>query len=78
MRFFFFWVVSTSPNPQAVGLPLVGCPRLLIQFIHFIYLCTGLERVKNIKYEYLLKIFFGFSEVNFLKMAIFGRNILPY
>ena len=26
-------VVSTSPNPQAVGPPLVGCPRLLIQFI---------------------------------------------
>jgi len=29
------------------------------------------------KYECLLKIFFGFSEVNFLKMTIFGRNILP-
>jgi len=26
-------VVSTSTNPQAGGLPLVGCPRLLIQFI---------------------------------------------
>ena len=26
-------VVSTSPNPQAGGRPLVGCPRLLIQFI---------------------------------------------
>ena len=26
-------VVSTSPNPQAGGQPLVGCPRLLIQFI---------------------------------------------
>ena len=26
-------VVSTSPNPQTVGPPLVGCPRLLIQFI---------------------------------------------
>ena len=26
-------VVSTSPNPQAEGPPLVGCPRLLIQFI---------------------------------------------
>ena len=25
--------VSTSPNPQAGGPPLVGCPRLLIQFI---------------------------------------------
>jgi hypothetical protein len=32
----FLWrgVVSTSPNPQAGGPPLVGCPRLLIQFIH--------------------------------------------
>jgi len=31
----FSWggVVSTSPNPQAGGPPLVGCPRLLIQFI---------------------------------------------
>jgi hypothetical protein len=27
-------VISTSPNPQARGPPLVGCPRLLIQFIH--------------------------------------------
>ena len=26
-------VVSTSPNPQAGKPPLVGCPRLLIQFI---------------------------------------------
>ena len=26
-------VVSTSPNPQAGGPPLFGCPRLLIQFI---------------------------------------------
>jgi len=26
-------VVSTSPNPQAGGPPLVCCPRLLIQFI---------------------------------------------
>jgi hypothetical protein len=27
-------VVSTSPNSQDGGPPLVGCPRLLIQFIH--------------------------------------------
>ena len=26
-------IFSTSPNPQAGGPPLVGCPRLLIQFI---------------------------------------------
>jgi hypothetical protein len=26
-------VVSTSPNPQSGGPPLVGCPRLLIQYI---------------------------------------------
>src|SRR5215469_2104980 len=26
-------VVSTSPNLQAGGPPLVGCPRLLIQYI---------------------------------------------
>jgi hypothetical protein len=32
--FFFRWgVVSTSPNPQAGGPSLVGCPRLLIQYI---------------------------------------------
>ena len=33
---FFFsrgGVVSTSPNPLAGGPPLVGCPRLLIQYI---------------------------------------------
>jgi hypothetical protein len=27
-------VISTSPNPQAGGPPLVACPRLLIQFMH--------------------------------------------
>jgi hypothetical protein len=27
------WGVITSPNPQASGPPLVGCPRLLIQYI---------------------------------------------
>jgi hypothetical protein len=26
-------VVSPTPNPQAGGLPLVSCPRLLIQYI---------------------------------------------
>jgi hypothetical protein len=31
----FLWreVVTTSPNPQAGGPPLVGCPRLLVQYI---------------------------------------------
>jgi len=41
-------VVSTSPNPQAGGPPLVGCPRLFIQYIRsytpyrrpFLYLQT--------------------------------------
>jgi hypothetical protein len=27
-------VVSTVPNPEAGGPPLVGCQRLLIQYIH--------------------------------------------
>jgi hypothetical protein len=27
-------VVSTSLNPQAGGLPFIGCPGLLIQYIH--------------------------------------------
>jgi hypothetical protein len=26
-------VVSTTPNPQAIGPPLAGCPRLLVQCI---------------------------------------------
>jgi hypothetical protein len=34
IRFLRRGVVSTSPNSQAGGPPLVGCPRLLIQFIH--------------------------------------------
>ena len=34
MTTFLRWgVVSTSPNPQAGGPPLVRCPRLLIQYI---------------------------------------------
>ena len=32
-------VVSTSPNLQAEGPPLVGCPWLLIQYIHSCPLC---------------------------------------
>jgi hypothetical protein len=33
---FFSWrgVFNTSPNLQVGGTPLVGCPRLLILFIH--------------------------------------------
>ncbi|KAJ4442813.1 hypothetical protein ANN_04406 [Periplaneta americana] len=27
-------VISPSLNPQAGGPPLIGCPRLLIQYIH--------------------------------------------
>jgi hypothetical protein len=34
LKFSWEGVVSTSPNPQAGGPPLVGCLRLLIQFIH--------------------------------------------
>ena len=30
---FLRWVVSTSPNPQAGGSPLVGCPRQLLRYI---------------------------------------------
>jgi hypothetical protein len=33
MRFLRWWVVSTSPNPQAGGPPLVGWPQLLYQYI---------------------------------------------
>jgi len=28
----FITVRSPSPHPQAGGLPLVGCPRLIIQY----------------------------------------------
>jgi hypothetical protein len=34
IRFLRRGFVSTSPNPQAGGPPLVGCPRPLVQFIH--------------------------------------------
>jgi hypothetical protein len=33
INFLEWGVVSTSPNPQIRGPPLVGCPRLLIQYI---------------------------------------------
>ena len=40
-------VVSTSPNPQAGGPPLVSCPRLLIQFIRTkIWNATYINSVK--------------------------------
>jgi len=32
-QFLRWGVVNTSPNPQAGGPPLVGCPRLLIEYI---------------------------------------------
>jgi hypothetical protein len=32
---FLRWeIVSPTPKPQAGGPPFVGCPRLLIQYIH--------------------------------------------
>jgi hypothetical protein len=34
IKFLRWRFVSTSPNPQAGGPPLVGCPLLLIQYIH--------------------------------------------
>ena len=40
-------VVSTLPNPQAGGPPLVGCPRLLIQYIRSYPPC--LEAVGSIR-----------------------------
>ena len=33
VKYLWCGVVSTSPKPQAVGPPLVGCPRLLTQYI---------------------------------------------
>ena len=33
VKFLRWEVVSTSPNPQAGGPPIVGCPRLFIQYI---------------------------------------------
>ena len=51
LTMFFSWggVVSTSPKPQDGGSPLVGCPRLLIQYIRsyppyrrsFLHFCTS-------------------------------------
>ena len=42
-------VVSTSPNPQAGGPPLVGCPRLLIQFIRSYLHIGGRSSIRNLK-----------------------------
>ena len=33
INFLRWGVVRTSPNPHAGGPPIVGCPRLLIQYI---------------------------------------------
>ena len=33
IHFYSWWVVSTSPNPQAGWPPHVDCPRLLFQYI---------------------------------------------
>jgi hypothetical protein len=32
-KFLWWGVVGSTPNPQAVAPPLVGCPQLLIQYI---------------------------------------------
>ena len=40
-------VVSTSPNPQAGGQPLVGCLRLLIQRIRSILHTGGRSSIRN-------------------------------
>jgi hypothetical protein len=51
--FLFLWwgVVSPLPNPQAGGLPLVGCPRLLIQYIYVLPLSL------TSKEEHRLRVF---------------------
>jgi hypothetical protein len=48
---FFRWgVVSPTPNPQAGGSPLVGSPRLLIQYIRSYppYL-EGVSSIRNVR-----------------------------
>ena len=42
-------VVSTSPKPQAGGRPLVGCPRLLIQFLAATLLIGGRSSIRNLR-----------------------------
>jgi hypothetical protein len=48
IKFFLWWGdVSPMPNPQAGGPSLVGCPRLLIQ-----YICSYppyLEAIRNLR-----------------------------
>jgi hypothetical protein len=44
---FLRWVVRATPNPQTGGPPLVGCPRLLIQYIRSYH--PYLEAVPSIR-----------------------------
>jgi hypothetical protein len=48
---FLRWrVVSPTPYPQAGGPPLVGCPRLLIQYIHsFPPYLEGVSSIRNLR-----------------------------
>jgi len=59
-------VVSTSPNPQAEGPPLVGCPRRLIQFIR----SYPPYKVLYLKVSVLLFQFFIFYSI----YTIFGER----
>ena len=42
-------VVSTSPNPQAGGPRLVGCPRLLIQIFAATLHIGGRSSIRNLR-----------------------------
>jgi hypothetical protein len=42
--------VSLTPNPKAGGPPLVGCPRLLIQYIHrYPSYLEGVSTIRNLR-----------------------------
>jgi hypothetical protein len=43
-------VLTTSPNPQAEVLPLIGCPRLFIQYIAAtLYISGGRSSIHNLR-----------------------------
>jgi hypothetical protein len=48
--YFLRWVVSPTPNPQAGGPPLVGCPRLLVQYIRsYPPKLEGVSSIRNLR-----------------------------
>jgi hypothetical protein len=80
--FFLRWgVVSPPPNPQAGRQPVVGCPRLLIQYIRSYppYL-EAVSSIRNLRTRHAVvtrdSLNMAFLVIVTIISVVFGQNII--